>query len=228
MIRSDDADRNDVFGGDDHGIGGHRHDGIEVARGQRIGKVAEIIGQEGMDKGEVRAEGRLQQKRLAIDVEAPLAFLDDGADAGRREHAAEAATAGTDALDQGALRHQVDRDLLGHHLLLHLRIEADVAGSQGGYERGVEQLSDPLARCGRIVADQRKLGFLLSHQLVEQPLRRPDAHESADHHRRAVGNHCDGFLGRDGSHVGHSGHCAKRAAGAIVMGEAGTATATSP
>jgi hypothetical protein len=42
MVGSDDAYRHDVFRRHDHRVGRHRHDGIEVARRQRVGEVAEV------------------------------------------------------------------------------------------------------------------------------------------------------------------------------------------
>ena len=130
---------------DDDGVGGHRHDRIEIARGQRIGEVAEIVGEEGMHQREIGAQRGLEQVRLAVDLDPLLAFLDQRADAGRRQHAAEAAAAGADALDEGALRDQLDRDLLAQHLLLRLRIEPDMGADHARHLRAVEQLADALA-----------------------------------------------------------------------------------
>ena len=67
-----------------------------------------------------------------------LAFLDDGPDARRRQHASKAAAAGPNALDERALRHQVDRHFVGHHLLLYVRIEPDVARRKRRDQRRVE------------------------------------------------------------------------------------------
>src|SRR4029079_18540272 len=53
MVRRDQADGNDVVGGDDHGIGGHGDHRIEVATGQRVGEIAQVVGHEGMDQREV-------------------------------------------------------------------------------------------------------------------------------------------------------------------------------
>src|SRR5262245_5586877 len=64
VIERDDADRNDVVRRDDDGVGGHRHDGIEVARGQGVGEVAEIVGEKGMHQRELRPERSLEQERL--------------------------------------------------------------------------------------------------------------------------------------------------------------------
>ena len=142
----------------DHGIGRHRHDRIEIARGQRVGEVAEVVRQKGMDQGEFRPQRGLEQKRLSVDLDLALAFGDRGADAGWREHASEAAAARADALDEGPLGHQIDSDLVGQHLLLRLRIEADVACGQARDQRRVEQLADAFAGYRGVVADQGKTG----------------------------------------------------------------------
>ena len=57
-----------------------------------------------------------------------LPFFDERADAGRGQDAAQADAAGADALDQRALRHELDLDLARDHLRLRLGIEADVRG----------------------------------------------------------------------------------------------------
>ena len=111
MIRRDDADRHDVLRGDDDGVGRHRHDRIEVAGRQRVLKIAEIVGQERVNQREVGMQRRLQQIGLSGHFDLLLALFDERADAGRRQDAAEAAAAGADALDERALRHQVDRHL---------------------------------------------------------------------------------------------------------------------
>ena len=61
MVGRDDADRNDVFGGDDDGVGRHRHHRIEIARRQGVGEVAGIIGQECVHQREIGAQRGLQQ-----------------------------------------------------------------------------------------------------------------------------------------------------------------------
>ena len=100
MVGSNDADGNDVLRCDDDGIGRHRHDGIEVARGQGVGEVAKVVRQECMDQREIRTKRGLEQEVLAVDLDLSFAFLDNGADARRRQHASKAAAAGADALDE--------------------------------------------------------------------------------------------------------------------------------
>jgi len=56
MIRRDQADGNDILGRDDHGVSGHRHHRVEVARGQHVGEVTEIIGKESVDQREIRMQ----------------------------------------------------------------------------------------------------------------------------------------------------------------------------
>ena len=57
---------------DDDGVGRHRHDRVEVACRQRIGEVAEIVGQEGMHQREMGAQRGLEQVSLAVDLDLRL------------------------------------------------------------------------------------------------------------------------------------------------------------
>src|SRR3974390_2849335 len=66
VVWGDQSHGNDIFSRDDHCIGGHCHDGIEVPCGQRIGQVAEIVGQKGMDQREVRVQCGLDQIGFAL------------------------------------------------------------------------------------------------------------------------------------------------------------------
>src|SRR6185295_20034019 len=108
VIRCDDAYGYDMLRRYDHGICRHRHDRIEIARGQRVGEVAEVIRQEGMDQGELRPQRGLEQKHRSVYLDLALAFGHRGADAGWREYASQAATTRADAFDKGPLGHQID------------------------------------------------------------------------------------------------------------------------
>ena len=66
VVGSDHADRHDVVRVDDDGLGGHRDHRVEVARGQRVGEVAEIIGEERVDQSPRRAAGECL-KRVPLD-----------------------------------------------------------------------------------------------------------------------------------------------------------------
>ncbi|MHC2861194.1 hypothetical protein ACVIYH_002272 [Bradyrhizobium diazoefficiens] len=71
-------------------------------------------------------------------------------------------------------------------------------------ESRVEQLADTFSGRRRVVADDRETGLVLSHNLVEQALRRSDAHEAADHDARTGRDHRDGFFDGNGPHDGNS------------------------
>ena len=65
----------------------------------------------------------------------------------------------------------------------------------------------PFARDRRVIGDNRKAGFALAHEFVEQPFRRSDTHEAADHHARTLGDHGDRLFDRDGFHATSSPTC---------------------
>ena len=190
----------DVLRRYDHGIGRHRHDRVEIACGQRVGEVAEVICQKGVDQGELRPQCGLEQKRRSVYLDLALAFGHRGADAGWREHASETATARANAFDEGPLGYEIDGDLIGQHLLLCLRIEADVACGEARDECRIEQLANAFPRDRSVVADQRKTALLLPDDFVKQALRRSDTHESADHDARPGRDHCNGFFDGNGPH----------------------------
>ena len=154
-------------------VGRHRHHRIEVARGQRVG-----AGCRGSRRGTPaparsrRAAASRAGSRVPSTSMRALAFLDDGADAGRREDAAEPVAAGADALDQRALRHELDFDRAGEHLLLRFGIEPDVADDRPCARcPRVDELADADARQRRVVGDHGEVALALPHQLVDQTLR---------------------------------------------------------
>ena len=54
---------------------------------------------------------------------------------------------------------------------------------------------------GGVVGDHGEVALALPDQFVDQALGRADAHEAADHHARAVGDHRDGFFDGNGLHA---------------------------
>src|SRR5260370_1329023 len=91
LIGRPDANRHDVLRRHDHGVGRHRHDGVEVTRRQRVGEVAEVICQKCVNQGELRPQRGLEQKRRPVYLDLALAFCHQRANAGWREHPSETA-----------------------------------------------------------------------------------------------------------------------------------------
>src|SRR6516162_10314981 len=141
-----------------------------------------------MDEREVGAQRRFHQIFSAVDLDLLLAFLDDGADSGRREYATESAAAGADAFDQRALRNQIDRHLARDHLLLRLWIETDVACDGASHQTRIDKFADSAAGEGRVVGDDGEIAFSLPDQFIEQTFRGANPHEPANHQGRAVWN----------------------------------------
>ena len=94
MVGCDDAHGHDVFCRYDHGVRRHGHDRVEIACGQHVGEVAEVIGQKGVNQGKLRPQRGFEQKLLSVDLDLALAFSNQSADAGWRENASETATTG--------------------------------------------------------------------------------------------------------------------------------------
>ena len=154
---------------------GHRDHRIEVSSGQRVAQIAEIVGKECLHQREVGAECDFEQIALAVHFDALLAALDRRADAGLRQDAAQSITAGADALDERALRHELHLQLTGHHLPLSFGVEADVAHDRLAQQLGADELADSPARHRRVVGDHSEIALVLAHDLVDDPLGRADA-----------------------------------------------------
>ena len=174
--------------------------GLKFRAGQRVGEVAEVIGQEGIDQREVGPQRGLHQVVLAGHRDLLLAFLDHRADAGGGEDAAEAEAAGADAFDQRALRHQVDLHLAGDHLRLGLGVQADVADDRLLHQAGADQLADAHAGHRGVVGDHGEIALALAHQFVDHVLRGAHGHEAADHQAGAVGDQCHRIGKGESSH----------------------------
>ena len=103
--------------------------------------------------------------------------------------------AGADALDQRALRNQIDLDLAGDHFGLGFGIEADVRGDELGDRASADQLADPSPGPGGVVGDDREVLRAATHEGVDEAMRRAGAHEAADQEGRAVGDQRRGRVG---------------------------------
>jgi hypothetical protein len=79
-----------------------------------------------MDERKIGAQGGLEQVILSVDLDLAFTLFHHGAHASRGEDPAEPETTSADALDERALRHEIDGDLAGDHLLLSLGIKTDV------------------------------------------------------------------------------------------------------
>ena len=105
--------------------------------------------------------------------------------------------AGADALDQRALRNELDIQLAGQHLLLGFGVEADMADDGLAHQLGADQLADAASGHRGIVGDDRKVAFVLPYDLVDHALGRADRHEATDHQACAVGDHGNRLVARE-------------------------------
>src|SRR5262249_56809069 len=108
---------------------------------------------------------------------------------GRTKHPAETEATSADALDQRALRHQVNSHFARDHLLLRFGIEPNVTCYSLRDKACAHELANAAAWHRRVVGDNGEVTFALTHEFVDKTLRRTHCHESPDHEARSVGNH---------------------------------------
>src|ERR1700681_1746362 len=140
---------------------------------------------------EIRGDKQFQQEPLALDL--PSLLRNDGATPRGRQNAAQTITRGPNALCERSLRAQLYRGLAGDHLALGFWICPDMRNDEPLHGLGVNQATDAETGTRRIVCNDRQILAALPNELANQPMRRADAHETADQERRTVGN----FLDRD-------------------------------
>ena len=197
-VGRNDADRYDCMRFSNDGPARERHDRIEIVRGQRILKIADIVSLMCREQGKVRVNRFFQQKVLPLDGDDLLAFLDQRAAARRCEDAAKAAAGRPDPLHKCSLRDQVDVDVTGNHFLLCFRIEPNMGGNDPGNGTCRHQLSDATPGHGRIVCDDRQVFRSSCDDGIYEPVRGADPHEPADQHSRSVRNELGGLSRLDG------------------------------
>ena len=137
-IRRDNSYGHDMIGGGYYGIGRHCHDRIEVSRGQGVGEVADIISRKACT-GRSRHGARSPRDRSApsTSIYLPLQPPCRGQwpSARRRAHILPLGF-----VNQRALRDEVHPQILSHHLLLGLGVQADVAGDHLVYQLRADEL----------------------------------------------------------------------------------------
>ena len=99
MVGRSDTDRDDVVDAGDHGVGRHGDYRVEIARGERVTEIAEIIRDESVHQRIIGAQRDFEQIGLSVHLDALFAVLDRRADTGLRENAAEPMPPGADAFD---------------------------------------------------------------------------------------------------------------------------------
>src|SRR4029450_12032988 len=120
------ADRNDIVGLGDDCFGGHRHHRIEIPSRESIAEIAEIVGEKGLDHGEVGTQRSLNQIALSVDFDALLSVLHRRSETRLRQDAAQAVPSRTNPLDKRTLGNEFNLQFAVHHLALSFGIEAYV------------------------------------------------------------------------------------------------------
>src|SRR3974390_978977 len=155
MVRRDDSYWHDMVSGDDDVIRGHGHDRVEVARREGVSEVSGVIGNKGVDEGEIRAQSCFDEVLLAVDFQLALVFFNDGAEACWGQDATEAIAATTNTFYKRALRHQLHLEFPSNHLLLCLWVQADVADDAFPEQPRRHEFANTHAGHGGIIGDHR-------------------------------------------------------------------------
>src|SRR5262249_44792741 len=142
-----------MFGRDDRGLASHDDDRIEIARSQRVGKIAKIVREKCADQVKVGAQRGFVHVGLSVSVVFLLPSLDDRPDPGGRQYPAEPKTAGANTLDERALRDKIDSHFSTEHLLLRFWIESDVTRDRPAHQTFIDELSNAATRNRRVVCD---------------------------------------------------------------------------
>ena len=88
----------------------------------------------------------------------------------------------------------------GNHLLLSLRVEADVAHDRFPHELCADELANARARHGGVIGNDRKISLSLAHNLIHEALRCADTQEPPDQQASTVGDQIDRLAERCGLH----------------------------
>jgi hypothetical protein len=189
MVGRDYPNRNDMLRAHDHRLGRHHHKRIEIAGGERVAEIPEIVGEKSLYQRKIGKQRHFKQIGIAIHVDSFLPLFDRRADPCFRQHAAETMAAGANPLDQRALWNEFHFKLPSQHLPLRFGIEADVADNGLAHQLGVDQLANSLSRNGRIIRDHGQVALFLAYDLIDEAFGRAHGHEAADHQACAIGDH---------------------------------------
>jgi hypothetical protein len=189
--------------------GGRGHDRREVARGLAVGEVAPAIRAVGLDERVVGVDRILEHVVAIADAPSLLAFGEQRAEGRRREESADARARGTDALGEGALRHELEIDFAGAVRLVEMP-------GVGLARKGAEDLAHALRRdqpreaaigVAGVVVDDGELARALRDQRIDQRRGHARVAEAPDQDRRAVRNVGQGRLGAGKEFIDHgAGH----------------------
>ena len=74
MIWRNETYRHNMFRCDNGCLTSHRDDRVKISRGQRVGKIAEIVGEKCTDQREVGAQGRLKSRLVRANPSKPVSL----------------------------------------------------------------------------------------------------------------------------------------------------------
>lgn len=115
-----------LIGLDDDKVSRHSHIVLRMTVEPSEMQVARLVRFVCVQKGNVGADGQLQQIILPVHGDDLLSFGNDGSDAGGRQDTAETVSAGAYSFCKGALRNKLHLKLTGIHLRYSIGIHAKV------------------------------------------------------------------------------------------------------
>jgi hypothetical protein len=118
-----------------------------------------------------------------------------------RQHPAQSVAAGANALDECALRHELDLQLTRHHLSLRFGVEADVAHNGLAEELGPDELANPLVQGRGVVGNDGQIMPVLADDLINDGFGRAHAQEPANHQACTMGDHPHRLIERNRLHL---------------------------
>ena len=121
-----------------------------------------------------------------VDLPHVLALGDDRARAGRRVERRDTGAAGPQALGEGALRIELDRDLTGQHLPLEVGVAADEAADHAGHLPLLQQDRQTLALVAAVIRDDRQAPGATGRDRLDAGLRVAAQAEPPDRDRGPV------------------------------------------
>ena len=165
---------------------GHGHHGVEISGRALENEVARFVAFPGLDKGELRVEGVLQNVGLAVEDAHLFAFGDLRAVAGRGVEGGDAGACSAAALGEGALGDEFDLELAGEHLAFEFVVFAHVGANHFAHLARFQKEAQAKAVHACVVGDAGEAGCPGGAHGGDGVFGNATEAKSAEHDRHAV------------------------------------------